>query len=84
MFQIRIGFNADPDLAFHLDAEPDQAFYLTAYPDPESQSNADLFSICRHKKLDFDVKNFQLNCADDLWFSCFAYLPKMWGILNGF
>ncbi len=37
MFQIRIGFNADPNM------NPDQAFYLNADPDPDpgSQTNAD-------------------------------------------
>jgi hypothetical protein len=49
MLRIRIGFYADPD----------QAFYLNA----GSQTNADLIldpghkKSCRHKKLDFDMKN---------------------------
>jgi hypothetical protein len=49
MLRIRIGFYADPD----------QAFYLNA----GSQTNADPDlhpghkKSCRHKKLDFDMKN---------------------------
>jgi hypothetical protein len=35
VFWIRIGFNAHPDPAFHLNADPDPD------PDPGSQTNAD-------------------------------------------
>ncbi len=56
--QIRIVFNADPD----TDADP--AFYLNADPDPDSRSQTNagrlriqiLVRLCRHKKLDFNLK----------------------------
>ncbi len=58
MFRIRVGFNAFSDPDFYLNLDPD--------PDPGSQNNADPDSesgqFCRHKKLDFDIKN-KLYCC---------------------
>jgi hypothetical protein len=57
LFRIRIGFNAVSDLDFYLNVDPD----------PGSQTNADPNSepgqFCRHKKLDFDMKNILYCCT---------------------
>ncbi len=60
VLRIRTGFNAEPVPASYLKADPD--------PDQGSQTNADpiLVRLCRHKELDFDIKNILYGCNTSL------------------